>query len=91
MSETRNWADWHVRDRLNYEQKWAIVWGVLVGAVIAAEVYAIRTGDPRAPLSHHVRRHTRIMGKSPLGRAMLFVGAGWLHRHLYEPFVRELP
>lgn len=72
------------------EKKWALAWGSLVLALVTAEAVALRTGHPEAPLSHHVRKHTRIMGQTPAGRAMLFIGAGWLHRHLYEPFAKEL-
>jgi hypothetical protein len=71
------------------EAKWALFWAGLVVTFAVAETVANRSGNPHAPLSHHMRRHTRILGKTPLGQAALYAGAGWLYRHLYEP-IKEM-
>lgn len=72
------------------ESKWALLWGSLIAAVVVAEVVAIRSGNDKAPLSHHIRKYTHRLGKSTPGQVALYLGAGWLHRHLYEPVAREL-
>lgn len=89
----RRFKSWQVIKEppsMSSEVKWAIFWGTCIAVVTVGEIVAIRSGDDKAPLSHHVRRNTRILGQTPLGRVMLFVGAGWLHRHLYEPFTKEV-
>jgi hypothetical protein len=72
------------------ERNWAVVWGVLIAALVAAEVVAIRSGNDKAPMSHHLRRYTHRLGKSTAGQVALHIGAGWLHRHLYQPIEKEL-
>lgn len=62
------------------EKLWAILWAGLAVTVTAAEVYALKSKKPHAPLSHHLRR-------APLGHTvgeLLFAwGAIKFHRHLW--------
>lgn len=71
------------------EQKWRLVWVGWVGAFALAEGIALKSNHPHAPLSHHMRKHTHTLGKTPLGRVALLAGAAWLHRHLYRPMIVE--
>jgi hypothetical protein len=68
---------------MSNETKWRIVWASWLAAGIVAETIAIRGGDDKAPLSHHMRRNTHLLGKSQVGQLALLFGAQWLHRHLY--------
>lgn len=70
------------------ERRWACVWGAWVLSFAVAETIALRTDHPHAPLSHHLRKHTHILGKHAIGRVVLLAGAGWLHRHLYRPMIK---
>jgi hypothetical protein len=62
------------------------IWGVIVGAAIAAEVYAIR-GDR---LDHTLTRTTRraFRTQHPVGKALFAIGWGytavWFLRHILE-------
>lgn len=71
------------------EQRWACVWGGLTVAFTVAEVVAVRSDHPHAPLSHHLRKHTHILGKHSIGKVVLLTGANWLYRHLYRPMLDE--
>lgn len=71
------------------EQKWRIFWGSWVAAFVVAESVALVSHHPHAPLSHHLRRHTHLLGKTPAGRLALLAGSEWLYRHLYRPLVAE--
>jgi hypothetical protein len=71
------------------EQKWRIFWASWVGAFVVAESVALKSHHPHAPLSHHMRKHTHLLGKTPIGRLALLAGANWLHRHLYRPLIVE--
>lgn len=69
------------------EDKWAAVWATLFVAGAAAEYVAIRSGDPRAPLSHHMRRALGIRKKAAhqrLGQVAFGAGFVWLIEHLYR-------
>lgn len=69
---------------MSTETKWRIVWASWLAAGVVAETIAIRTEHDHAPLSHHLRRNTHILGKTSLGQVALLAAATWLHRHLYS-------
>lgn len=75
---------------MSVETKWALLWGSLASAIVIAETVALRSHHPDAPLSHHIRKRTRRLGRTPLGQVALHIGAGWLHRHLYAPVLEEM-
>jgi hypothetical protein len=69
------------------DRRWALVWTGWVAYFGAAEYYALRTKDPKAPLSYYLR-HSLGIPHSPMHRRAGYVtlGAGvvWLVQHLYE-------
>ena len=62
------------------QRLWVVVWGALVGAGVTAELVALRSGQPHAPLSHYLRY---VTPKGWPGKAALLL-LGWkLHEHLH--------
>jgi hypothetical protein len=59
---------------------WPRFWRALFGVGLAAEVIALRTNNPEAPLSPTARRDLRT--HHPLGRMALIAFCVWLVQHL---------
>lgn len=74
---------------MNSERRWGLVWAAWGAWFGVAEGIALLSKDPKAPLSHHLRKHTHMLGKHAIGRVVLLAGASWLHRHLYRPMIQE--
>lgn len=66
---------------------WRMVWTGWVVYFGVAEYVALRTKDPKAPLSYYLR-HTLGIPRSPMhrraGQVALGAGVVWLVQHLYE-------
>jgi hypothetical protein len=66
---------------------WACVWAGWGLYFAVAEWAALRTGEPHAPLTYHMR-HTLGIRKRPVhyrsGQIALASGAVWLAHHLYR-------
>lgn len=65
------------------EQKWRCVWGGWVLAFAVAETFAIQSGNPKAPLSHHARKALRA-GESSAGAIVVGGASAWLISHLWN-------
>jgi hypothetical protein len=69
------------------EGRWKLVWAGWVIYFAVAERQALKSKDPRAPLSYFLR-HTLGIPRSPVHRraGQVAFGAGivWLVAHLYE-------
>lgn len=69
------------------EKEWAKVWAAWVIMFAVAEGVALRSENPRAPLSHHMRRSLGIR-KHParhyFGQVAFGTGVTWLAMHLYK-------
>jgi hypothetical protein len=69
------------------DRSWALVWTGWVAYFGVAEYVALRSKDPRAPLSYYLR-HSLGIPRSPAhrraGQVALGAGMVWLVTHLYE-------
>lgn len=69
------------------DQRWALVWTGWVTYFGVAEYVALRSKDPKAPLSYYLRYSLGIP-RSPMhrraGQVALGAGVVWLVTHLYE-------
>ena len=69
------------------DRRWSMVWTGWVLYFGAAEYVALKSKDPRAPLSYYLR-HALGIPRTPMHRRAGYValGAGvvWLVQHLYE-------
>jgi hypothetical protein len=69
------------------DRDWALVWTAWVAYFGIAEYYALRSKNPRAPLSYYLR-HSLGIPRSPLhrkaGQVALGAGVVWFVTHLYE-------
>lgn len=67
---------------MNNETKWGLIWAAWLATFVVAETKAARSGDPTAPLSHHMRR--TLGAASPLGEIAMLGASAWLHRHIFN-------
>lgn len=69
------------------DRRWGLVWTGWVAYFGAAEYVALRSKDPKAPLSYYLR-HSLGIPRPGLHRRAGYValgaGAVWLIQHLYE-------
>jgi hypothetical protein len=69
------------------DEQWSAVWAAWIAYFVAAERAALKSGNPKAPLSHFLRRALGTH-QQPLYRyaGQIAFGAGvvWLISHLYE-------
>ena len=74
------------------ETDWATVWAAWATGFAVAEYYALKHGNPKAPLSHHLRRTLGIR-KRPAYRYAGQVAFGasivWLVDHLYRGVIDQ--
>lgn len=74
------------------ERTWRWVWLGFAGYFAIAETVAIKSGDPYAPLSHHLRAILGIR-KKPMYKYAGQVALGstliWLVAHLYKEIVDD--
>jgi hypothetical protein len=75
------------------ENKWQLVWGSWGLAFVAAETIALASGNPEAPLSHHLRRVLGVRKTTVhhrLGQVSFATGALWLTYHLWREAVASV-
>lgn len=73
--------------RVMTDRRWRNVWAGWVVYFAVAEYAALKTDDPKAPLSYFIRHTLGIPGAPAHRRAgQIAFGAGivWLVTHLYE-------
>jgi hypothetical protein len=67
--------------------QWQTTWTAWVGYFAVAEYLALKSKDPKAPLSYYMR-HTLGIPRSPVhrwaGQVTLGAGVVWLVQHLYQ-------
>lgn len=68
-------------------RRWRAAWSGWIAYFAVTEYIAVKSGDPKAPLSYYLR-HTLGVPRSPLHRraGQVAFGAGvvWLVHHIYE-------
>ena len=72
---------------LDPEDKWAIVWSSWTAAFIGAEVVAIRSECPQAPLSYFMRKALGVRRNSThdrIGRVVFAMAVSYLAYHLWK-------
>lgn len=74
---------------MSNEKKWRLVWAAWVGAFVVAETIALRSGDEKAPFSHHMRK-ALAAEKSSYGQVVMLSGTAWLHRHIFGEGVKKV-
>lgn len=69
------------------DRRWSLVWTGWVAYLGVAEYIAIKSKDPRAPLTYYLR-HSLGVPRSPMhrraGQVALGAGVVWLVQHIYE-------
>lgn len=69
------------------DEQWSAIWAAWIAYFVAAERAALKSGNPKAPLSHFLRRALGTHHK-PLyryaGQVAFGSGIVWLISHLYE-------
>lgn len=69
------------------DRRWSLVWTGWVGYFAAAEYVALKSKDPKAPLSYYLR-HALGVPRTPMHRRAGYVALGsgvvWLVQHIYE-------
>jgi hypothetical protein len=84
MTTTQTWTQQAATDR-----RWRLTWAAWVGAFAVAEWAAVRSGNPKAPLSYFLRTSLGVsVSYHPVHRKVGQVVAGgaivWLVVHLYN-------
>lgn len=73
--------------------KWSLVWGTWAAAFAVAETVAIRSGDPTAPLSYHLRLifgTRRNTAHHRVGQLAFAGGVSWVALHLWRDVIDEI-
>ncbi len=69
------------------ESDWATIWAAWATAFAVAEYYALKSGNAKAPLSHHIRR-TLGVKKAPVyryaGQVAFGATAVWFVAHIWK-------
>lgn len=69
------------------DRNWSLVWTTWAVFFCVAEYYAIKSKNPKAPLTYYLRNSLGIP-RSPMhrraGQVALGGGVVWLVQHLYE-------
>lgn len=69
------------------DRRWSLLWTGWVSYFAVAEYYALKSKDPKAPLSYYLR-HALGVPRSPVHRRAGYVALGsgvvWLVQHIYE-------
>jgi hypothetical protein len=69
------------------DEQWSAIWAAWIAYFVAAERAALKSGNPRAPLSHFLRRalgtHTKPLHRYA-GQVAFGAGVVWLIDHLWQ-------
>lgn len=69
------------------DKQWKLIWGAWAAYFAVAEYYALKSKNPKAPLSYFLRKTLGVphtVAHRRAGRIALGGGVVWLIEHLYQ-------